>query len=185
MKKGVKIVLTVFNFLSSFFMGFMGIALLFLGVFAEALAVALTLGYGNPNGEIIAAFTGPSFMLFALAFVNLIGVILFIVTFKKPVKGLQIAVGAVFAIAVILLGGAYIFLMVNLGFSQDNVGAYIIMGIIVLLNVALYALTALFGGFLPAFKKQNEVAEVEVVDVESKEVNKDEPSVELIENKNE
>ena len=163
MKKGVKILLTVFNFLAVGAMILFGISFIFLGLFGEALVAVFTLGHGDADGQILALFVGPAFLLFAVAALGFIGTILFIVTFKKPLKGLQIAVGGVFAATLLALLGAFIWLMCNLGFSNDNIKAYLVVGIIVLLNLALYGCTAIFGGFLPAFKKQEAAPEVEEV----------------------
>lgn len=163
MKKGVKILLTVFNFLAVIAMVMFGIAFIFVGLFGEALVAVFTLGHADADGQILALFVGPALLLFLVAALGFIGTILFIVTFKKPLKGLQIAVGAVFALTLVVLLSSFVWLMCNLGFSADNVKAYLVTGVVVLLNVALYGLTGVFGGFLPAFKKQEAAPEVEEV----------------------
>ena len=164
MKKGVKILLTVLNFVAVIGLFLYAIAFIFVGLFAEALVVALTLGYGDANGQIVAMFTPPAFILMAVSFLVLIATVLFIVTFKKPLKGIQIAAGGVFSLAALLTIVAILVLFISIGFESGNAGAFIVVGLVALLHVALFVLTAVFGGFIPAFKKQAAVEEIETAE---------------------
>lgn len=164
MKKGVKILLTVLNFVAVIALFLYGIAFIFVGLFGEALVAVFTLGYGSADGSIVAMFTGPALMLMAVSLLVLIATVLFIVTFKKPLKGLQIAMAGIFSLAALLVLIAILVLFINIGFEAGNVSAFLVVGLVALLHVALFVLTAVFGGFIPAFKKQAAVEEIETAE---------------------
>ena len=75
-------------------------------------------------------------------------------SFKKPVKGLQIALGVSYGLCAILVIVAIALLLVKMTFDQGSIASIIVIIVVALLHVALYVLSALFGGFKPAFKKE-------------------------------
>lgn len=159
MKKGGKIALTVFNFIAVIGVFLYGLAFIFVGLFAEALA-AVFVGVASGgqaqvnDSEIIRIFTTPALLLMATSIVALVATILLIVSFKKPVKGLQIALGVSYGLCAILVIVAIVLLLVKMTFDQGSIAGIIAIIVVALLHVALYVLSALFGGFKPAFKKE-------------------------------
>ena len=156
MKKGLKIALTVLNFVAVIGVFLFAIAFIFIGLFGEALVAVFTLGHADAEGAIVGMFAPSALMLFGVSILDLIATILFIVSFKKVSKGLQIAIGSLFSFVALLLLVAIVVLFVRIGFSQDSIKAYVVISLLALLHVALYVLSGVFGGFLPAFKKQPE-----------------------------
>ena len=158
MKKGGKIALTVFNFIAVIGVFLYGLAFIFVGLFAEALAAVFvgvaSGGEATVDGEIVRMFTTPALLLMATSVVALVATILLIVSFKKPVKGLQIALGVSYGLCAILVIVAIVLLLMKMSFDQGSIAAIIGIIVVALLHVALYVLSALFGGFKPAFKKE-------------------------------
>lgn len=154
MKKGPKIALFIFNLLSGLAAFVYSFFLFFIGLFAEALVAAFTLGHADADGAILAMFAPTSLILIFVGIVAIVGAILSFI--KKRSKGLNIAGGIVMSLAALLMLIAVLVLFINIGFSGDNYKAFIVIGLIALIHIALYVLTALFGNFL-LLKKKEEV----------------------------
>lgn len=166
MKKGPRIALFVFNILSALLDFAYAFVMLFAGLFSEVL-IAVVIGVASSATGTTATTEAtvmpkiiPSAMMSIIVGLLVIAGAIISLIFKRN-KSLNIAGGIIMSLSALLMLISTIVLVINLisirGDSNDNVAVYIVIGVIALIHVALYVLTALFSNFLHLKKKEEVV----------------------------
>lgn len=140
----------VFTLLTVVALPIIAFVLLLAGAVGEALAVALTLGHAETDGEILKVFLPFAYLSLAATPFALAGGILGFI--KKEAKGLKIAAGATYAVAAIIMLVLVVLTLVK-SIQLDSAPFGIAFCIIYGLIAAVFILGALFRGFLRLEKK--------------------------------
>lgn len=133
-----------------------GLLLLFVGAFAEALVVAMTAGYASADGALIEIFVPFTLIIFItwpfLLAATIMGFI------KKENKAFAIVAGSLYgACAIAMFAGVIMGFVVGSGL--DGAELTIFTSIVFGLSFILCACGALFRGFLRLKQNQSEVVE--------------------------
>ncbi|MCR5332488.1 MAG: hypothetical protein K6E11_00450 [Bacilli bacterium] len=155
MKKSVsRGIIFAFSIVALVALPIIGLLLLFVGAFAEALVVAMTAGYASADGALIEIFVPFAIIIFAtwpfLLAATIVGFI------KKENKALAIVAGSLYgACAIAMFVGVIMGIVVGAGL--DGAGLTIFTSVVFGLSFVLCACGALFRGFLRLLKKPEQV----------------------------